>query len=264
MSQRHAGFFMYCCFDTHCHLADPVFTQAVLDEFFASLSNSEQSFYFLAVSTSLQDSHLTHRLSQRYDRVLASAGIHPWFVSSDFEWQLAAMEDFVVQHAASLAALGEIGLDAMPGRPSQAWQELVFEHQLRLAEAYSLPVSIHCLKAYNPMLKFLRAYNVTGVMHGFSGGAQMARAFIEAGFLIGVNSVLLNQNARRYHAMVQAVGLEHLVLESDAPFSQNFSTSQPFASLALLSKKVSELLGVTQDEVLDKTCQNAKAIFLKE
>jgi TatD DNase family protein len=256
---------MSCFFDTHCHLADANFSSDFLSQCLASQSrpSSAQKHYYLAVSTSPEDWLKTVELGRQYPHVFPAIGLHPWFVQDGYLQQLSALDDFLSAHRDAIFAIGEIGLDKGAGRPSMVWQEVVFEHQIQLAERYDLPVSIHCTKAFNPMLTRLRDSNVAGVMHGFTGGAVMAKQFVEAGMLIGVNSVLLNENARRYHELVQTIGLDALVLESDAPFGQNLPVSNPLAGLGALSVKIAALLQVSEETVLERSCENAKRLFLK-
>ena len=56
-----------------------------------------------------------------------------------------------------------------------------------------------------------------GIAHAFSGGMEEAKAFIKLGFKIGVTGQITNPNAKKLHAVVQAIGAEHLVLETDCP-----------------------------------------------
>lgn len=257
---------MSCFFDTHCHLADDFFSDDLLATSLrpSSLANPTLAHYFLSVATSSSDFLKTVELSLKHTQIFSAVGLHPWFITPDYKQQLFELDAFLKTHRGHLSAIGEIGLDKGKGRVEMAWQEAVFEHQLGLAETFQLPVSIHCTKAFNLMLRHLRSSTVAGVMHGFSGGAQMAEQFVEAGQFIGVNSVLLNDNARRYHEMVQAVGLKYLVLESDAPFGMNLPQGNPLSGLDALSIKIAELLQVSPEEVITATCENAKRLFLKD
>lgn len=257
---------MSCFFDTHCHLADDFFTDESLATGLlpGSLSHPAHAHYFLSVATSSSDYLKTVELSFKHPQILSAVGLHPWFIKPDYKQQILELDAFLKRYHDDLSAIGEIGLDKGKGRVEMAWQEGVFEHQLNLAETYQLPVSIHCTKAFNSMLGHLRSSKVLGVMHGFSGGAQMAEQFVEAGQLIGVNSVLLNDNARRYHEMVQAIGLKSLVLESDAPFGMNLPQGNPLSGLGALSIKMADLLQVSPEEVIAKTCENAKRLFLRD
>jgi len=80
-------------------------------------------------------------------------------------------------------------------------------------------VLLHIRKSHAETLKILKAqqFSLGGIAHAFSGGVEEAKAFIKLGFKIGVTGQITNPNARKLHTVVQAVGAEHLVLETDCP-----------------------------------------------
>lgn len=248
-------------FDTHCHLADPKFSHSLAKDL--EIAKNHSTYEFLSVATSVADWNDTLHLSKQFQNIHAALGLHPYFIEADYTSQLDQLELLISNNTVS--AIGEIGLDySKDVTAKESVQMVVFSQQIKLAQTYNLPVSIHCLKAYNPMLNFLKNNPIDGVMHGFAGGAQMANQFINAGLHIGVNSVLLNQNARRYHEMVQCIGLEKLVLESDAPFGMNLISDEPLASLTKVAEKIAELLGCSIEEVIEQTTLNAEKLFIRK
>ncbi|RUM91557.1 MAG: hypothetical protein DSZ27_05850 [Thiomicrospira sp.] len=248
-------------FDTHCHLADPKFSHSLADDL--EIANNHSTSEFLSVGSSTADWFDTLQLAKQFQSIHAALGLHPYFIESDYPSQLKQLELLIASN--SVSAIGEIGLDFSKGvTANDSTQMLVFSQQIQLAQTYNLPVSVHCLKAYNPMLNFLKNHPVEGVMHGFAGGAQMAIQFIDAGLHIGINSVLLNQNARRYHELVQCIGLDRLVLESDAPFGMNLDSDAPLASLMKVAIKIAELLECPVQEVIEKTTANAENLFIRK
>lgn len=247
-------------FDTHCHLAAPRFKVSLANDLDAARKHT--TLEFISVGTSSADWSETLQLAKEFQPVHAALGLHPYFIDTDYNVQLSQLDSLVASNA--ISAIGEIGLDfSKDVAANEVVQMEVFTHQVQLAYSFGLPVSIHCLKAYNPMLKFLRNHPVEGVMHGFAGGFHMATQFIEAGLHIGVNSILLNENARRYHEMVQGIGLERLVLESDAPFGMNLDTDSPLSSLPLVAAKIAELLDCSVDSVIERTTYNAEQLFIR-
>lgn len=248
-------------FDTHCHLADPKFSHSLANDL--EIASNHSTSEFLSVGTSTADWFDTLQLSKQFHNIHAALGLHPYFIEADYSSQLDQLESLISSNAVS--AIGEIGLDYSKDVAAQeSVQMTVFSQQIQLAHTYNLPVSIHCLKAYNPMLNVLKNHPIDGVMHGFAGGAQMAIQFIDAGLHIGVNSVLLNQNARRYHEMVQCIGLEKLVLESDAPFGMNLTPDAPLASLKQVANKIAELLECPVEAVVEQTTRNAEKLFIRK
>lgn len=132
-------------------------------------------------------------------------GIHPWFISKDWEEThnaLLRLENLLVAHPSAI--VGEIGLDALRGPDVEAVQAPILLAQLRLAAKYDRPVSVHCVRAYpllqrllgglgpslkeakdQPMLALplyapLTALDIPPsiVLHGFSGSAEIAKALL--------------------------------------------------------------------------------------
>lgn len=247
-------------FDTHCHLADisPHIASSDLTSFIQDASDS-----YLSVATQPNDWSITLQLAKTYPQVYAAIGLHPWFVTPDFASALQALNEHLKN--SEIKAIGEIGLDFVEVTSLQkASQRAVFEAQLMLAKEFGLPVSLHCRKAFNDMLLLLKQYGVPNVMHGFSGGAEMGKQFVASGSLLGVNGVILKPNARRYHETVKAIGLAHLVLETDAPNTKGLPVYAQLNQIHSIAQKVAELLNVSVEQVKEITYQNAVNLFVKD
>lgn len=222
---------------------------------------------FLAVSTTLENSALTLRMAKSFPVLKPAIGIHPWFIDqSDTTLDNTVQKLSQLVETQKVAALGEIGLDkAHVDKTDLEVQQAWFEAQLRLAIQFDLPVSLHCFKAWNEMLRLFKseAYtSVRGVMHGFSGGPEMAKQFVDEGFLIGVGPIFLNHNARRYHETVKAVGLDHIVLETDAqPNDTDPACRQQLSQLTGLLEAVSRALSRSRESVEAQVWRNSCDIF---
>lgn len=148
----------------------------------------------------------------------AAPGLHPMAVD---DWSPATCAELEALLAAvKVVALGEVGLDALPGFPPAAVQEAALRGQIRLAVAAGRPLLIHCRRAFGRLLEILRqegAARVGGIFHGFSGSLEVAQDAIRLNFAIGVGAVLTHPNARRLPQVAATLPAEWLVLETDAP-----------------------------------------------
>ena len=251
-------------FDSHAHLA------WCLDKQAAFASEAERicpAQAYLAVSTTLKDSELTAVLAQRFPWIHAAVGVHPWAIDPTLPPPSVAMNDLAkLIQSYPLTAIGEIGLDkSIIARVPLDQQLTWFEQQLQLALEYHLPVSIHCYKAWNEMLRLFQSSEykqVRGVMHGFSGGAQMAKAFVALGLGLGVGPTFLKANARRYHQMVETVGVQHLVIESDAqPRPWDKACQQQLGCLSQLTHSIAERLGACPRQIEAQLWHNSLFYF---
>lgn len=250
-----AGFFMSRLFDTHCHLTETEYSDPQLRY------QLPTSIEFLTVGTHPHDWQVILELIQSVPQVYGAIGLHPWFVDSEFDVNIQLLSQ-MLDKGFPISAIGEIGLDfSAKYHHTRDRQVQAFKQQLQLAGQYQLPVSIHCYKAHNEMLSLLKEIPCKGFMHGFAAGSQMAQEFMKLGLYIGVNGVILNHNARRYHQMIQDIGLSNLVLETDAPYGMNLPTDRPFDGLQLIAEKISNLTGYSTDEVCVQTRYNAQKIL---
>jgi TatD DNase family protein len=143
-------------------------------------------------------------------------GLHPVFLEQHDESDVRQLELLLARQR--VVAVGEIGLDyAIPGLDRDRQQRL-FEAQLECARAAGLPVILHVRKAHDQVLATLKRIRVRGgTAHAFNGSLQQAAQYIELGFKLGFGGMLTFERSTRLRALAQALPLESLVLETDAP-----------------------------------------------
>ncbi|MFV1973684.1 MAG: TatD family hydrolase [Thiohalobacterales bacterium] len=143
-------------------------------------------------------------------------GLHPVFTATHTDADLSLLETrLAVQRP---VAVGEIGLDFYIKDADRDRQQALFEAQLVMARAAGLPVVLHVRKAHDVVLATLRRIRVTGgTAHAFNGSLQQAQQYIELGFKLGFGGMLTYERSVKLHALAQALPLESIVLETDAP-----------------------------------------------
>ena len=166
----------------------------------------------------------------------------------------------------SFVAVGEIGMDLYWDRTYEEQQREVLKRQMRWAEELDLPVCLHIRKAHNEVFGLLRDLNRPrwrGVMHCFGGSVQEARHAVEMGFLLGIGGVVTFKNATLAD-VVQAVPLESLLLETDAPYlspvPHRGQRNEP-AYVPLIAQRIADLRGITIDQVAETTTASARTLF---
>jgi len=145
-------------------------------------------------------------------------GIHPCHIDANFEQQLKQVEDWLGQRR--FAAIGEIGMDLYRDDTFQAQQAAALAIQLSWAQQYQLPVVMHCRVSIKETLTILEKHQdgqLRGVFHCFSGNLQDAERIIDLGFYLGIGGIVTFKNAG-LDSVVARIGLDHLVLETDAPY----------------------------------------------
>jgi TatD DNase family protein len=247
--------------DTHCHLDDPVLFVRLREVIGNARLAGVNRFIVPGVTP-----HFWGTISALADEasgIFPAYGLHPMHADLYHEGVVSEL----ARYAEAAIAIGEIGLDYMLREIPRERQIPAFRAQLRMAVEMGLPVLIHCRKAFRDLLLIMgeeHAERVGGIMHAFSGSAELAGDFIRLGFAISVAGPVTYMNAVRPIELVRNIPLEHLVLETDAPDM----TPQPFrgnanepAYLLETAKKVAEIKGVSLEEVAAVTTLNAERLL---
>lgn len=190
-------------------------------------------------------------------------GLHPGSVKENYKDELAVIENWLQK--VKFCAVGETGLDLYWDKTFIEQQKIVFTRQIELALHYRLPIVIHVRNAFEDTFKVLMQFPTlpTGVFHCFSGNIEQAKKAVDLGFLLGIGGVVTFNNSG-LQKVVQAVGMNHLVLETDAPFLAPVpfrgKRNEP-AYLKYVVDKIAELLIISAEEVIKGTTENTGKVF---
>ena len=242
-------------FDTHCHL-DSLFSNTKL--------SLPQNTHYLSVTTDVSNWLPTIQFCSKHPAILPAIGIHPWFVKKTFELDLVVLKSLINEY--SVSAIGEIGLDFNePYIQTKTLQLSCLEQQLTIAQNTGLPVSLHCIKAHNEMFNLLKKYSIHGVIHGLGSSVEVAQQYVDLGYKLGVNGVLVRPNARRYHQLITHFGLDHIVLETDYPnIILPGQVKAALSDIEVVADKVSKLLSVSIEDVIKQTDYNSYNLFKRK
>ena len=246
--------------DTHAHYDDEVF-QDRLSEVLAA-QKEHGIVGIIENSSDIPSSERSVKLAQEYDYMWAAVGVHP----QEAERLPEGWLDRVAELAKSpkVVAIGEIGLDYYYPEPQKESEIPVFEAQLALARDMGLPIQVHDRDAHGDVLELLKKYRPSGTVHRFSGSPEMAKEVVRIGMVLGIGGALTYKNARKERAVVEAVSLENIILETDCPYlaPQQYrgkvSTSDMLPPVVDL---IAELKGETPENVIRITSENARRVF---
>jgi TatD DNase family protein len=250
-------------FDTHAHLDDDRFDEdrdgVVKQCFEAGVS------LILNAGSNIETSVKSIALAEKYQFIYAAIGVHPHDASD--------MDDDTAGVLAALAgnkkvrAIGEIGLDYHYDLSSQDVQKRRLIEQIDLARQLKLPVIIHDREAHGDVMEIFkktRIKEVGGVLHSFSGSAEMALECIKLGLYISISGPVTFNNARKTVEAVKEVPLDMLLIETDSPYltpvPHRGKRNYP-GYVRLVAEKVAEIKGITFEEVAQKTMENGKHLF---
>ena len=250
-------------FDTHAHVHDPQFDGDRPDMLRRAQAAGVRTI--LTVGCDLSDSRraidIAHELG-----IYASVGVHPHEAKTapeDLEPAFAELLD-----NDSVLAIGETGLDYHYDHSPRDVQQAVFRKQLVIARERDMPVIFHQREAEADFVAILRdewRSQMRGVIHCFSGDRAMAVTYThEFGMKLGIGGVITFKSADAIREAVSAVGIEHLILETDCPYlapvPHRGKRNEP-AFVGLVADKLADLLGLERQDVIERTTATARALL---
>ena len=249
--------------DSHAHLDDRRFK----DDRYMLIKNFKNNNIELVINigADLMTSVASVELADKYDTIYAAVGVHP---HSAKEVNTLVMENIrELTKNKKVVAIGEIGLDFHYDNSPRDVQRKWFIEQLKLAKDLDLPVVIHTREASQEtydILKNNQDGTVRGVMHSFSGSAEMANLYVDMGFYISIGGPVTFKNARVEREVAEAVPLDKLLIETDCPYltpeRYRGKRNEP-VYMKYTAEKIAEVRGISYDEVVKATNRNAKKLF---
>lgn len=201
-------------------------------------------------------------LADEFDFVYAACGVHPHEAEGCRQGYLPVLKKLCSEE--KCVAVGEIGLDYHYDFSPREIQKQVFEQQLVLAKELDLPVIVHDREAHEDTFNLLKRYKPKGVVHCFSGSAEMAKEIVKLGMYIGLGGAVTFKNARKPREVAEIVPADKLLIETDCPYM----TPVPFRGkrcdssyIPYTAEVIAEARGATAQEILDLTRANANKLF---
>ncbi len=249
--------------DTHCHLYAEEFNQDIDAVIEQAKAEGVTKFYLPAIDSESLEAMLA--LEKKFpNECIAMMGLHPCYVKENYKEELDIVHQQLQQR--SFAAVGEIGLDFYWDKTFTNQQYEAFEQQMQWALEKQLPIVIHTRNAMQETINAVKLFankGVKGIFHCFSGSYESAKQIIDLGFLLGIGGVITYKNAG-LPEVIAKIGLEHLVLETDAPYLSPvpFRGKRNESSyLKYIVAKVAEAKQCSVEEVAAITTTNAQRLF---
>lgn len=246
--------------DSHAHYDDKMFDN---DRDILLNSMLENNICLIInCGVDLKSSNKSIDLAKKYDFIRAAVGIHPHEASkADKSW-VNQLESLIANK--EVVSLGEIGLDYHYDFSCRDDQLKIFEKQLSISKDFNIPIIVHNREAHEDTLNLLKKYKPRGVVHCFSGSEEMAKEITSLGMYIGVGGAVTFKNAKTLPLVVSSIPIEHILLETDCPYMAPVpfrGTRCDSSHIKVTAQKVSEIKGISYDDVLNITTKNAFNLF---
>lgn len=222
----------------------------------------------IVVSSDLESISKCIELSEKYDLIYASVGVHP-HDAKDFNeeiyTQLKTLTMSRTNKGSKVVAIGETGLDYHYDHSPRKIQQEVFIRHLNLANESGLPVIIHSREAQADTLRILReSGNNKGVMHCFSGDLSMAEEMMSMGFYISIAGPVTFKKSSKLKEIAASIPDDYLLIETDAPYL----SPEPYRGkrnepsfIQSTAKHIAQLRGISPEDIARVTTLNAKRLF---
>lgn len=252
-------------FDIHSHLESPKFDKDRED---IISRMQDEGVFTITVGTDLENSKRAVRLSDKYENVFASIGLHPTDMKEDFR-----EKDYVgLVENSKTVAIGECGLEFFRlgenAEDEKKRQIDIFKKQIDFAVKYDKPLMIHCREAHIETIEILEEKKkqfgdkLKGNIHFFSGDVEIAKKYIELGFTISFAGVITF--AKDYDEVIKEISLDKIMSETDSPYvapvPYRGQRSEPIFVKEVV-KRIAEIKGLDYEEVKKVVVENAIRIF---
>ena len=216
-------------------------------------------------SSDIKSSKASIALSEKYPFFYAAVGVHPHEVENITEADIDELRE-LSKHP-KVVAIGEIGLDYYYDLSPRDLQRHWFKRQLELADELKMPVIIHSRDAAQECFDIIKNSNVrNGVIHCYSGSAEMAEEYIKMGFYIGVGGSLTFKNNKKGVETVERIPIEKILIETDSPYLAPVPYRGKRNDSRLLKyvvERISQLKNIPENDICNITKNNAQNLFIK-
>ena len=254
--------------DVHCHLS----REPLLSNVENALARARDAGVgkFVMAGYDAPDWKNQFVLAMRHPDVYPVFGIHPWVaatMTTEQELMDAMMELVATMERVVPIAIGETGLDRGGRCPKETFpaQLACFRGQLAVAKQVGLPLVLHIVQAHGIALEILREIGLSeagGLVHGFSGSPEVARAYQELGLHISFSTSIVRRPSAKISDAIRSVQEERILVETDGP--DQSPDGESYGEPAHLREVVAELARIrgSTPEAMGQLCTaNAEALF---
>jgi TatD DNase family protein len=250
-------------FDTHAHLNAEQYNEDLQEVI--ERAQEEGVSNIVVVGFDRPTIEKAMELAENYEFIYACVGWHPVDAIDMTEEDLVWIEELAAHP--KVVAIGEMGLDYHWDKSPKEIQKSVFRKQIQLAKKVKLPIVIHNRDATADIVEILQeegAEEVGGIMHCFSGSAEIAKECVKMNFYISLGGPVTFKNAKKPKEVAAEIHLDKLLIETDCPYltphPHRGKRNEP-SYVKLVAEQIAEIKGISLEEVAAATTRNAKKLF---
>ncbi len=250
-------------FDSHCHVNEERF-DGDREEVLARMKEYGITRYAV-IGSDMASSRACVAYKAEHENVACAVGIHPHEAKGFREENLTELRDWIVTGQAN--AIGEIGLDYYYDLSPRDVQAEVCRKQMELAWELGTAVAFHIRDAHQDMLdmmKSMKKHLTPGIIHCFSGSAEIAKEYLKLGYHISFAGPVTFKKAPKLREAALLVPKDKLLIETDSPYLApepvRGHRNEP-ANVRFVAEKLAEIRGENPEELAAHTYRNAMTIY---
>ena len=248
-------------FDSHAHYDDVRFDSDRDDVL--KLLKENNITRVVNIGTDILSSKNAIKLSEKYDFIYASVGVHPHEAKNMTDESIDDIKSMIKNE--KVVAIGEIGLDYHYDNSPRELQRYWFEKQLNLAKETDMPVVIHMREATEDTISILKnSGHKNCVIHCFSGSLETAKIMLDLGYYISFAGPVTFKNAKGILEVVKYVPNDRFFIETDCPYltpEPNRGKRNNSVYMIDTARKIAEIRNTTLEHIAKTTYDNTSAFY---
>lgn len=245
--------------DSHCHINDEAFNED-LDAVLNMMVENNVTRCML-VSCNVKDYLKGLEISHKDIEIKRSIGVYP----EDTNLSDEEFEEYV-KYFKDVDAIGEIGLDYHWYKDTKEKQKELFIRQIEIAKKMNKPIIVHAREAIQDTYDILKEHRCKGVLHCYSGSAEMAKEFVKLGYYISFAGPITFKNAKEPLEVVKSIPLDRILIETDSPYMapvpMRGKRNDP-SNVVYIGKLIAKELNIEETKLQEIVNRNYDALFGK-
>lgn len=252
--------------DTHCHLHFPNYQSD--QETVIQRARSAGVLHFINVGTDLESTKASIALSEKYDFIYATAGIHPHDAKDATPGDMSQLAGLM--KTPRIVAIGEVGLDYYRNLSPADVQIKILTQFFDLSKQYQLPLILHIRGAYEEVVSLLKKHfkpPIAAVSHCFSGTREIMEKLLALGLFISFAGPVTYKKNDALREAAKHCPLDRIVIETDAPFLApqiNRGKRNEPAYLIETAQLIAQLKGIPLEELGRASTKNCEVLFKRD
>lgn len=250
-------------FDSHCHVDEEQFDED-REEVLSRMKENGVT-RCAVIGSDMETSRRAAAFAAAHSGIVAAGGYHPHEASRFQEDDLNELRD--MYRSGRISVIGEIGLDFYYDHSPRDVQRDVCIRQMELAWELNAPAAYHIRDAHQEMLEIMKSMKARltgGIIHCFSGSAEIAKEYLKLGYFISFAGPLTFKKAPRLQEAARLIPKDRLLIETDSPYMApepvRGRRNEP-ANVRYVGLKMAELRGEEPEEVAAYTTENAMRVY---